>query len=249
MLEHAFVLVAVGVNLDAGTVHHIVLPVAFVFGLGSGVEVGAVSIGFVVFPLSVIGVTVGMGELAFSAGFVLLPLAFVFGTVGPKLDAVSVAIRDEPFAFVADSVFELDELSFLDVHGYFLLAFFEFEKFVIFGVRGFLLVGSLAEFSDGFGVNFEGSGFDGFIIGLRGRLFVGTIFGFGLSPCIFIVERFFFLVVFGFLIIGVKDGGIEVIGVVYRGQLAFGHFVSEGLAELVVCAFAEGAALLAHGDE
>jgi hypothetical protein len=92
LLEHAFILVAIGVDLNARTVHHIILPVTFVFGLGSGMEVDAVSIGFVIFPFTVVSVVIGMSELTFATCFVFLPLSFVFGAVGPELDAVSVAI-------------------------------------------------------------------------------------------------------------------------------------------------------------
>jgi hypothetical protein len=53
--------------------------------------------------------------------------------------------------------------------------------------------------------------------------------------------------VFVFLIIGIKDRWVEDIGVVKRWKITFVHFVSEGLAELVMCAFTKGAALLSHG--
>lgn len=69
-----------------------------------------------------------------------------------------------------------------------------------------MLLRGLAEFSDGFSVNFEGSDFHGFIIGVRGRVFVvSTIFVFSLGSEGLIVEWVLIWKVFVFLIIGIKD--------------------------------------------
>ncbi len=69
-----------------------------------------------------------------------------------------------------------------------------------------MLLRGLAEFSDGFSVNFEGSDFHGFIICVRGRVFVvGTIFVFSLGSEWLIVEYVLICIVFVFLIIGIKD--------------------------------------------
>lgn len=71
----------------------------------------------VVFPLSIIHVSVSMDEPAFSISFVILPPAFVHGSVWPNLSAFTLANVPvgDPFSVVFGVIFQFNHGSVL--HG------------------------------------------------------------------------------------------------------------------------------------
>jgi len=69
-------------------------------------DVDAVAVCFIVFPLALVDVAVCVPELASTVSFVFSPLAFVFGVVGPDLDSGSVSHVVEEVSFVDGTVFK-----------------------------------------------------------------------------------------------------------------------------------------------
>lgn len=73
----------------------------------------SVPIGFVIFPLSLVVISIGMYEFPLPFCFVVLPLSFVNCTIWPLLLSRPVSEVSKPFAFVLYAVFELLQGLFL----------------------------------------------------------------------------------------------------------------------------------------
>jgi len=68
------------------------------------VDVHSVAISLVIFPLTLVDISVSVPEFAFAVGFVFAPFSLVFSTVRPDLSARSVSETLEKVSFVDSSV-------------------------------------------------------------------------------------------------------------------------------------------------
>ena len=108
MLEHAFVSVAVSILLDSRTMSHVVVPIPRVARRRLSVSIESIPIRFVIFPLTVINISVDVEKFSFSIRFVVFPLTDVLGSVGPDLSAEALADVSVPLSFIFDPILELD---------------------------------------------------------------------------------------------------------------------------------------------
>jgi len=69
-------------------------------------NVDAVAVSFVVFPLAFVHVTVSVPEFSGSVSFVLAPFAFIFSAIGPNLDTRSMSHSVFEVAFIDSSIFK-----------------------------------------------------------------------------------------------------------------------------------------------
>jgi hypothetical protein len=93
----------------------VVLPVSFVLS-SIDVHVDSISVGFIVFPLSFVDVTVSMPELAAAVCFIFSPLSLVLGIIWPDLDSRTMSHIIDQISLVDSSILKsqfLDELEAL----------------------------------------------------------------------------------------------------------------------------------------
>ena len=87
----------------------IFLPVPLVSG-AVGMSILAISIGFIVFPLTVVDITISMDQPSSSVCFIALPVSLVDAAIRPNLSSPSVSKCgiDLPLAIVLSSVSHVD---------------------------------------------------------------------------------------------------------------------------------------------
>jgi hypothetical protein len=83
----------------------IILPVAFVLG-SIDVNVDAEAIGFIVFPLTLIDVTVSVPEFSTAVCLVFAPFSFILGVIWPDLDTWAVTHFVVEVALVNSTILE-----------------------------------------------------------------------------------------------------------------------------------------------
>jgi hypothetical protein len=69
-------------------------------------DIHAIAIGLIIFPVSLVHITVSVPEFALPIGLVVLPLAFIFGAVGPYLGARSMAHAVAEIALIDGAIFK-----------------------------------------------------------------------------------------------------------------------------------------------
>lgn len=94
---------------------HVVLPVPLVFGTCLRMHEHPVSMGFVVLPLSIVGVPIHMGEFPLALGLPTDPHAFVLGAIGPDLHALPMLHATNPFALVLYATLQYHHSFFLRI--------------------------------------------------------------------------------------------------------------------------------------
>ena len=85
---------------------HILLPIAFILGPSFAMHIHSISISLIVFPLTLIVVSICVNELSFSFGFVIGPLTLIDSCVWPFLFSESIANVAYPFPLVLNSIFK-----------------------------------------------------------------------------------------------------------------------------------------------
>jgi hypothetical protein len=73
------------------------------------VIIGAKTVCFVIFPISIVDITISMDETTFSVCFIALPVALIHGSIDPYLNATSLFVtRLIPLTSVLCSIVEHD---------------------------------------------------------------------------------------------------------------------------------------------
>lgn len=82
---------------------HIVFPVPFVLCSCFIMMINSITMGFIFFPLSIVGIAFYMSKFAFARSFSFEPLTLVLGSIRPNLYSVSTFHSTDPLTFVLDS--------------------------------------------------------------------------------------------------------------------------------------------------
>ena len=70
--------------------------------------VGTMSVSFIVDPLALIDISIGVDEFTVTIGFIILPITFVSGSVGPNLGSCSISLILEPLPAVGGTVLQMN---------------------------------------------------------------------------------------------------------------------------------------------
>ena len=84
----------------------VIFPIALVSGTFL-VCIDTKAIAFIVLPLTIVHVSIDVGELALSVCTIIFPLALVPSTIGPLLDTEAVPEATNPLSFVGGARLEL----------------------------------------------------------------------------------------------------------------------------------------------
>ena len=102
LLKVPFVYVSVSPFLNAETLGFVVFPVSLIVASNLPL-IPAFAIGLIIFPLSFVVIAIGVSKLSLSVGFVVFPLAEVGGSIGPFLNSIALLFFVEELAGVLDS--------------------------------------------------------------------------------------------------------------------------------------------------
>jgi hypothetical protein len=81
------------------------------------VTVGAIAMCFVILPVAVVDVAIGVNQSTLTVGLVVGPVSLIHRAIGPDLDTAALANAQslQPFAFVAGAVLEEDHITTLTI--------------------------------------------------------------------------------------------------------------------------------------
>jgi len=76
-------------------------------------DILTMAIGFVILPLTLVDIAIGMPELALTIGFILAPLTLISSAIRPHLDSRSMSHLHIQISFVDSSILKGERLNIL----------------------------------------------------------------------------------------------------------------------------------------
>ena len=88
------------------------------------------SICFIVFPLSLINVSVYMHKFSFSISLIIFPISLIFCSIWPNLLTISLSVGTFPFAIIYNTRFKCNGR--FSLYGLIMLCMIKFKIFIYF---------------------------------------------------------------------------------------------------------------------
>lgn len=123
----SFVDLSIKPLFHAVSILFIIFPLSNIFGT-IFMGIGSLTASLIVNPFSFINVTISMVKSSLTIGLIVFPLSNIFGSISPSLDTETLSFSIKPLTFIRYSIIKF---YFLKFHNFFLIDS-RFNKLIIF---------------------------------------------------------------------------------------------------------------------